>query len=128
MNFTDFYFQEKFAKGFQGKWGYVELFVNPTQREVQNGSDCFRGLIDSKGDLYIWGYNEAGHDDVMEELKSDFKDIPIYVYPKTNKVEVSLWSILTKSDIKKKEAKSLVQSNKNLQRFLKTNNILITGI
>ncbi|MDD5651713.1 MAG: hypothetical protein PHF86_15060 [Candidatus Nanoarchaeia archaeon] len=122
--FTTFY--EKFAKGVKSQYGYSELYINPNiaDRDEMVGTDIFasfRGIIDPKGNLYVWIDKAALHDEVLEDLGlyNNYKAIPIYIYPDDKyNVIISYWSRQTASNEDKKSYKDRVLNNKYLKDFL----------
>jgi len=103
------YIKEKYVTSFEGMYDLVEIFKNPTQRELNDlykqdnwgGHSNARGYIDKKGNLFAWSTNEF-HDSVVKHLDKE-KELSVYdngleVYiAKPNNVHPARASYLSKS-------------------------------
>jgi hypothetical protein len=75
------YVTESFFHGFENSMGYsgkkwVEIFKNPTQRELQTIGNYNIGMILTTNDVFVWDRNNAYHKHILKELKNT-NGIPI---------------------------------------------------
>jgi hypothetical protein len=101
------YISEKYMSSYENRMGTIEIFKNPTQRELNdlykedNFSNDARGYIDDKGNLFAWSTNEF-HDPAISHLNkikqiSMFKNgIEVYI-TKPNEVYPAKSTYLSKS-------------------------------
>ncbi len=110
----------------------VEIFHNPSPSEPKNNSKEIKGIIDKKGDLFIWNGEEKDspiHEPVMKRLNKNISNgaIPIFLYPKKNAVEVSFFDFnqieLTQREIDR--YRELVVNNPNIIKYMGKKNFSI---
>lgn len=91
-------FNEAFYKGERGRFGYVEIYKNPTKsemREINPRSGHELGAIVSGKNLYVWDRDKAEHADVkylMPRVSKDWYPLYLYYNHKDKSVRVSVSS------------------------------------
>lgn len=123
-DFTLFY--EKFSQGVKSQYGYSEVYINPTYADKKEmmGNDrfaSFRGIIDPKGDLFVWVDKAAIHEEVLAELglSHNYEAIPLYIYPDDEyNVIISYWTRSTASEEDKSKYYDRATNNQHLKTFL----------
>lgn len=64
---------ESFFHGYENTMGYdkhwVEIFKNPTQRELNELGNYNIGMLLDEKDVYVWNRNLAYHKHIMREIK-----------------------------------------------------------
>ena len=91
------FLHERFYKSFDGRFGYVEVYKNPTITELEEMSkgNNWRqlGAIATDKDLYVWDRQEGEHDEVKRTISGlPPRWVPLYLYYKhsTRSCEVLL--------------------------------------
>lgn len=143
--------RESFAFGVSTKYGYAEVWKNPTRREIMDGVQTqtkvgggrasaqygerfryFAGII-TPTDWYAWDRDRATHSDVREELDmkfSDTKPMPVYCgyYHETNTLllEMARWSagpVMNNRNVDRNLViTQIIESNPNLKALNATTN------
>ena len=79
------FLQERFYKGVNGRFGYVEIFKNPTLDEIESivkhRPRWELGGIAAKTDLYVWDRVDCDHTDAKRAIGTvGVGWIPLYLY------------------------------------------------
>lgn len=118
MTFKDFINEEwktslKFGKD------TLEIFKNPTNFQEPKHPTIVRGILDSKGDLYVWdARKDYLHYEVGGKMGMDVyeKDIPLVFNSSNRVVEINFYYEPSKTIIS--EFKIRVKNNKHIQKYM----------
>jgi len=79
---TSLYLEKFLGSGNIYNYGYIEVFINPSESEMRSLHNRARGFIDSKGNLYVWSI-DLTHNPGLDFLnKNKFVDNPDYINSK----------------------------------------------
>lgn len=90
---------EKFYQGLDGPFGYAEIWVNPSAKELSAAMSGHEGVelgaVLTPENLYVWDRENATHDHVIARLKEPkSRMLPLYLFPKlrTKTIKVAVAS------------------------------------
>lgn len=80
---------EEWAGSIKSTWHQepilVDVFRNPGKNELlkmtKGGKEPVRFFVDTKGDLYVWNFGDAMHDEVANQLKLMYRVKGTYYNP-----------------------------------------------
>ena len=76
---------EEWAGSVKTSWkkdALIDVFRNPSKGEIlkmtQGGKTPVRFFVALNGDLYVWAFDDAEHDEVARQLKQNYKVKGVY--------------------------------------------------